>query len=296
MAYFVQTAASPQEWYDLAQLSLSQDIMPNTMIMGTFETLSNRLVWPVDAQGALLLQDGCCVGAMLQTKAGRPLISDIPGDGACFIFSEWNRLWGCPNTLFGPARSVNAVIGAIKKKLPSWTESVRPMMAYELLHVVFPAVPVAGRMRFAAASDREWLTRCATGFLVECDLPEARSQTLSDDVRQAVERLLQDEALVLWELPGGGPAAMAAIIRRTSFGASVSWVYTPPEGRQRGYASALVAQLSQHILSAGASRCMLFTDANNPQTNAIYQKIGYRYAGDHVLLLNPLSLQGSPRA
>jgi predicted GNAT family acetyltransferase len=51
-------------------------------------------------------------------------------------------------------------------------------------------------------------------------------------------------------------------------------VYTPPACRGRGYASALVAELSQRVLGRG-ERVILYTDLDNPTSNAIYQRIGY---------------------
>jgi predicted GNAT family acetyltransferase len=52
-------------------------------------------------------------------------------------------------------------------------------------------------------------------------------------------------------------------------------VYTPPELRGRGYASALTAAVSQAQLNGGRRYCFLFTDLANPTSNKIYQAIGY---------------------
>ena len=57
-------------------------------------------------------------------------------------------------------------------------------------------------------------------------------------------------------------------------------VYTPPEARNRGYASALVATISQAELDAGRRFCFLFTDLANPTANHIYQAIGYEPVRD----------------
>ncbi|MEO2005035.1 MAG: GNAT family N-acetyltransferase [Candidatus Poribacteria bacterium] len=57
-----------------------------------------------------------------------------------------------------------------------------------------------------------------------------------------------------------------------------------PELRGRGYASALVAKLSQHMLDSGFSFCVLYTDLANPRSNAIYEKIGYTRGGAHIHL------------
>ena len=56
---------------------------------------------------------------------------------------------------------------------------------------------------------------------------------------------------------------------------TIGGVYTPPEHRRKGYATALVARLSQHLLGLGYQFVNLFTDLSNPTSNSIYCKIGY---------------------
>lgn len=51
-------------------------------------------------------------------------------------------------------------------------------------------------------------------------------------------------------------------------------VYTPPKHRRRGYAGILTALLSQQLIDQGA-RVMLYTDAKNPTSNGVYQRIGF---------------------
>ncbi len=67
---------------------------------------------------------------------------------------------------------------------------------------------------------------------------------------------------------------------RTAGVAPVGPVYTPPEHRRRGYASAGVAAVSRLALDGGADHCMLSTDLANPTSNSIYQALGYRPAFD----------------
>jgi hypothetical protein len=87
--------------------------------------------------------------------------------------------------------------------------------------------------------------------------------------------------LFFWALPDDTPIAMVATSRETTSGMTVNLVYTPPEARGRGYASAGVAALSQHILDRGKSFCVLFTDMANPTTNNIYPKVGYRWVREY---------------
>ena len=52
-------------------------------------------------------------------------------------------------------------------------------------------------------------------------------------------------------------------------------VYTPPEDRGHGWASALVAEGTQWLLDEGREWVCLYTDLSNPTSNRIYQAIGY---------------------
>jgi uncharacterized protein len=62
----------------------------------------------------------------------------------------------------------------------------------------------------------------------------------------------------------------------TPSGIRIGPVYTPPESRGRGYASTLVAEQSRTLLDAGRAFCFLYTDLDNPTSNALYRRIGYR--------------------
>ncbi len=69
---------------------------------------------------------------------------------------------------------------------------------------------------------------------------------------------------------------MAAVVEISERGVRISLVYTPPDRRRQGYASASVAGLSQAMLESGKRYCCLFTDLANPTSNHIYAVIGYR--------------------
>ena len=86
--------------------------------------------------------------------------------------------------------------------------------------------------------------------------------------------LISGGDLAVWELDGEA-VSMAAVSRRTPWSSSIGFVYTPPELRGRGYASAVTAGLSQRELDAGQGWCSLFTDQANATSNHIYADIGY---------------------
>lgn len=144
----------------------------------------------------------------------------------------------------------------------------RDLYAFELRVVRRPATP-AGSFRHGADGDVALLERWAVAFAEAIDEPMSPAEA-----SQRVARLLRNDDLVVWERDGE-VVSMAAVVRRTPWSSSVAFVYTPPALRGHGFASAVVAELSQRELDAGQSWCSLFTDAANPTSNHIYTEIGY---------------------
>jgi len=94
------------------------------------------------------------------------------------------------------------------------------------------------------------------------------------DIKENAERIkhrLGKSMHYVWE--GIHPVSSAINSRNTENGAGISGVYTPPHFRGKGYASSLVAELSQNLLERSNKFCFLF--AENPVSCGIYRKIGY---------------------
>ena len=139
---------------------------------------------------------------------------------------------------------------------------------YELRQVAPPA-GVPGALRVATESDLDLVARWMFAFT-----QDARLDGTVESTREIAEFRIDDRDLFLWDV--GQPVSMAAKSRRTTHGVAVGPVYTPPDFRRQGYASACVAALSQQLLDAGWEFCALFADLANPTSNSVYQKIGYR--------------------
>ena len=148
-------------------------------------------------------------------------------------------------------------------------------MALRLMKLthVRPHRPTSGAFRAAAPADSDRLVEWAGAFFEEIGHPEP-SGRCADTVRRRIE----EGRLFVWCDPE--IVSMAGWAGPTPGGARVNFVYTPPENRGRGYASACVARLSRHLLAAGRRFCCLFTDAGNPTSNRIYESIGYRHVCD----------------
>ncbi len=177
--------------------------------------------------------------------------------------------WSFPGVL-GPAPDAGAFAEA-------WLEETgipfRPGMServYQLRQVIPPPQPPGG-MRPAEDGDVELLARWLYAFWREA-LPHEASNR--EDALRSVEDRVEDGDYFVWD--DGGPVALAGKTRPTPHGCCIGPVYTPPEQRGRGYATALTAALSQLLLDRGFQFTALFTDLSNPTSNSIYQKVGYR--------------------
>ena len=134
---------------------------------------------------------------------------------------------------------------------------------------------VAGEMRPYEQGDREVVLRWLSDFVGEA-MPTARHE---DAAHVLDSRLtMPDEGFVVWD--SAGVVSLAGYAGPTPHGIRIGPVYTPPDRRGNGYASALVAELTRSLLSGGRRFCFLFTDLANPTSNAIYQRVGYRRVTD----------------
>jgi GNAT superfamily N-acetyltransferase len=144
----------------------------------------------------------------------------------------------------------------------------RPVHAQRLFEAPEVHAPLApgGTARTATTADHELLVDWVDAFHVEInDGPVGNARTI-------VERRVGAGTFHVWD--HGGAVAFAGTTPPALGVVRIGPVYTPPACRGRGYASALVAELSQRVLGRG-ERVILYTDLDNPTSNAIYQRIGY---------------------
>jgi len=149
------------------------------------------------------------------------------------------------------------------------------------LEQVEPPSAVSGSARVATVDERELVLRWLIAFLEEAGSAAERS-VARDRAEAALDHRLSSSSAgnLLWE-DENEPVSLAGWTGPTPHGIRIGPVYTPPELRGRGYATALTAELSQRLLDGrlfdgGRRFCFLYTDLANPTSNAIYERIGYR--------------------
>lgn len=213
-------------------------------------------------------------GAFLQTPPFPVLVAALPaGSGGALLESLR------PHEL---AR-LNLPEAAVAEVSERWSAKTGGSTAVQLrsrLHRLFQLTPPdpfpPGAARVADESDHDLLVRWLTAF-------HAQTAAISEDAERAVAGRLSYGGLTLWEC-GGEPVAMAGRTMTVAGVGRVAPVYTPSEHRNHGYGAAVTTAVTEQALSSGAADVVLFTDAANPTSNALYRRLGYRPIGDRIVL------------
>jgi RimJ/RimL family protein N-acetyltransferase len=136
------------------------------------------------------------------------------------------------------------------------------------LTAVSPPEGVGGRLRKAGGNDSALIAEWVMGF--------GQDAEWELDGAFVAESALTSDRAFLW--CDSQPVSMAIWTRPTRSGCCIGAVYTPRQYRGNGYGEAVTAALSQHLLDSGLEFCCLYTDIENPISNHVFEKIGYRPA------------------
>jgi predicted GNAT family acetyltransferase len=217
---------------------------------------------------AVVTDSGRVVAAALRTPPHRLILSEIDDAAAIRLLVEDVRSPDLGGVL-GPREHARAFVEA-------WTTGggAPPRLAiseriYRLTSVV-PPRPVLGTVRVATPADRDLVVAWTEGFM-----RDAFGAADPEEVVSTADRWLSGRERTLYLWVDGEPVSLAGVGGPTPNGIRIGPVYTPPAARRQGYASALVAAVSQAELDAGRRFCFLFTDLANPTSNHVYMDIGY---------------------
>jgi predicted GNAT family acetyltransferase len=253
----------------------------NNLMLGVLGELMHA--YPkVPAGGPPLLclvqgDDDTLVAAAIQAPPHLLILTAAPEEAVVALVEHLGQAGIQFPGVIGPAQTASTFAERWSARTGQQARRTMSQRIYSLSAVVPPA-PVAGRLRPATREDLDLTTRWFGEFLDEVGLHEPQSPA------EMAESRIAQRQLFLWEAGGvGQPVSMAAWAGPTPRGVRVNFVYTPPAERHKGYASACVAALSRRLLDEGSRFCFLFTDIDNPTSNAIYQRIGYQPVCDFYL-------------
>lgn len=157
---------------------------------------------------------------------------------------------------------------------------------------VSPVPAPAGNHRPAGVRDLDLLVEWYRVFHIEAEPGAVWNE---ERAREGIFRSIEEGAESrVWLWDDNGPVSLSGYGGPTPNGIRIGPVYTPPEIRGRGYATALVAAQSAWLLEHGHRFCFLYTDMANETSNAIYRRIGYRLAcGSAQIAFTPITKTGS---
>ncbi|MFH2009396.1 MAG: GNAT family N-acetyltransferase [bacterium] len=263
---------SPAELLAAAEPYLRSTEAQNALIYGIVSKLAaGAELHPDPYLASLADAEGIPIGVAMLTPPFVMVVSAFPPAGQALLVEDLRRAGIAPSGVLGPEPDV---LELAERWAAATGQRVTPAMrqrTYRLDRV--QPVEVEGRLRPGEGDDGELVRTWTEGFAA--DLGIHGSEHLIPVSRHAFE----GGGLFLWER-AGQPVSMAALVGETPRGARIGFVYTPPQHRSRGYASACTAAVSQRYLDAGKRFCCLNADLANPASNRVYLRIGYRPVGD----------------
>ncbi len=147
-------------------------------------------------------------------------------------------------------------------------------LTYRVEDVVSSAMDVPGRLRKGLAEEEDLVADWGRAYGEEDPAPL--------DVSTFMRQKLSEGDLFVWD--DDGARTILTLSGRVGKGIRISAVYTPPEFRCRGYASAAVAALSQAELRDGREFVVLNVTDGNPAVR-LYKRLGYRLVGSRDCFL-----------
>jgi predicted GNAT family acetyltransferase len=228
-----------------------------------------------DPYFAVAREGGEVVAATMRTPPHNLILSEVDDEGAieglaADAHAVFERLPG----VIGPKLSVAELARVWEERAGQAGRLALCQRAYSADTVVVPE-GVPGSPRPYEERDRDRVAHWLDAFVDEA-LPDPPPE----DSAEMIERRARDpdSGWLIWE--DGEPVSFGGFGGLTPNGIRVGPIYTPPELRRRGYASALTAAITKLNFDRGRRFCFLFTDLANPTSNSIYQRIGYRPVTD----------------
>jgi uncharacterized protein len=273
-AVFIVTYRNPHDYWDCVGSLLVERQAENCLAIGIAQTLLDHPERYPKYHLFAVREADQIVGAGWMTPPHPLGLTDLPAASIALIVEHASSLEDPVSAVVAPKATAIAFEHAWLEARGCSVASRIAQRIFQLTSVVEPP-KVEGSFRRATEADRSILEAWHHAFLVDCGLGDGTGAS------KACELGLQTGSRYVWQV-GEEIVAMVGFGGETPSGIRISWVYTPPAKRRHGYATALVAAMSQKLLDEGRKFCFLYTDLANPTSNGIYQKIGYQPVCDSM--------------
>jgi uncharacterized protein len=257
---------SIDKFWDKAQTYLQQNEAENSVLLGVINTLlRNPARYPDPPYLVIVETNEKAIATAIRTLPHKLLLSKASNPDALNVIARDLDRELLPGVM-GLVPEVEIFL-QVWEQLTGQSAGLPVATKIHQLTAVNSIAPVPGKLRLATESDRALLIEWLPAFIAEI------GEVMGTDLERVVNHRLQTQSTYIWE--DNIPVSLAAGREFPPTVGRIGSVYTPPEHRRKGYATACVAALSQKLLDDGCDRCFLLTDLANPTSNHIYQAIGY---------------------
>ena len=270
----VQRFDDVREFVQRVEPYLMQDEAAHNLILGLCSTLLLTNTYEEPPYLGCCEHEGELVGVALRTPPHNFILSKMKDERAVEAFAKdaYVLYEELPGTN-GPKETAKAFVDCWHRLTGKAGQLGLEQRIYRV-ETVIPAHGVRGDYYPATKAESELMVAWWMAFASEALDPIAREEA-EKAVRMRLDSNASVRGLRLW-WDDERPVSLAGYGGPTPNGIRIGPVYTPPELRGRGYASALTAALSQELLDSGRRFVFLFTDLSNPTSNHIYQTVGYQ--------------------
>lgn len=268
--------AEPEPYSEAVLPLLSKDPAGNTVGLTVLDAISRGQRWGADPMtlGWFTEPDGTVTGAVSMTPPFGLLLNQVPEPALAPLVDALRS-----GDVAVP--SVNGVGPLARRFAELWGGRSEVQMAnrlFELGTLAWPDPMPAGSARLVTVADLDLAEAWILAFKDEAepDAPATPRAMLADRIER--------ELFWFWLDAEGTPVSLAGRNTATAGVSRVGPVYTPRSERGHGYAAAATAVCSRHALDTDSDKVILFTDVENPTSNGIYQRLGYRPLHDRLVL------------
>ena len=227
---------------------------------------------------------GEVLGLAVHTPHYRPILSPMAPEVAAQLAGALLEHEPALAGVTGPLEPARAFAAVVHER--TGRDAARQTLQ-ELIYVLGEHTPrpgVVGAARAATDDDVPLLVEWFSEFGEEA-LGSIHRVTPED-----VRLRLGGRTMLLWEADGV-PVAMAghAAIMPSPGGdiGRIGPVYTARAARGHGFGAAVTSAMVEHLQALGCTTVALYTDADYPRSNAVYQRLGFQVVGSVVELGDP---------
>ncbi|OOQ58306.1 GNAT family N-acetyltransferase [Mucilaginibacter pedocola] len=176
------------------------------------------------------------------------------------------------------------LVSRIMEKYQIAFQPEKDRIIYEITSVLPLKKKHLGKAVKSGTDDYEQLVNYSHAYSLE-EWGEREGRGM-DYVRNMVMQLIHEGNLIQYDT-SHGIGCIAQVFNLEDDMPIIGSLYTPPDRRNKGYATMLVHALAKKLLESGFEKVGILSDASNPVTNRLFKQIGFRPIYEHLAVHCP---------